>query len=56
MITITYEWKDPITLIQVPYNHTEPTLNEASEFLMALLYSAIITNQQYSHLTISKHS
>ena len=56
MITITYEWKDPNTLIQVPYTRTEPTVNEAFEFLKALLYSAIITHHQYSHLTISKHS
>lgn len=56
MITITYEWQDPITLIQVPYTHTEPTLNKAFEFLRALLHSALISNHRYSHLTISKHS
>jgi len=56
MITITYEWQDPITLIQVPYTHTEPTLDKATKFLKALLYSAIIDNHQYSHLTITKHS
>ena len=56
MITITYEWQDPITLIQVPYNHTEPTLDKASEFLKALFHSALVSNHQYSHLTITKHS
>lgn len=56
MITITYEWQDPITLIQVPYTHTEPTLNKAFEFLRALFHSALISNHRYSHLTITKTS
>lgn len=56
MITITYEWQDPITLIQVPYKHTEPNINGAIEFLKALFHSALVSNHKYSHLTITKHS
>lgn len=56
MITITYEWQDPITLIQVPYTHKELTVNEAFDFIKALFHSSIYSGHQYSHLTISKHS
>lgn len=56
MITITYDWQDPITLIQVPYTHKENSLKEALEFIKALFHSALVSNHQYSHLTISKHS
>lgn len=56
MYTITYEWEDPITLIQVPYKHTEPTLDKAFKFLKVLLYAALISNHKYSHLTISHKS
>lgn len=56
MITITYDWQDPITLIQVPYTHKENSLKEAFDFIKALFYSALVSNHQYSHLTITKHS
>jgi len=55
-ITITYDWQDPITLIQVPYTHKENSLKEAFDFIKALFHSALVSNHQYSHLTITKHS
>ena len=53
MYTISYDWQDPITLIQVPYTHYFALLSEATEFMGAIIHSTLFHNQQYSHLTIS---